>query len=536
VSGPSDVQDTSPAAPPPAKGGGMLRSSFIFGALTLVSRFLGFARDLAISARLGASQTLAADAYFTALAFPNLFRRVLAEGPLAAAFVPAYSRTLAGEGDARADQLAADTLATICAMTVAVTIAAQLAMPWLMIVINPGYVDEPEKFRLAVILTQIAMPYLPCVTIAALFSGVLNARNRFIVSGLYPTLLNVVMLLAVLPQHDPVKAAYAASVGVIIAGVTQAAMVWWGAHRAGARVRLRLPRITPEIKALAKVAIPTVLANSATQLNIFISGILASQVAGARSWMNYAERLYQLPLSLVGVAIGVALLPRLARALQIDDHADAQTSMDQALVFSLALSLPAAAALVAMPYYLIDGLFTRGEFVAHDARETAELLFHYGWGVPAFVLIQILQRAFFARQDTKTPMRVSLISVAVNIGAGIALFNLLGVKGVAIATSLASWLTVLQLTLALRGTYRPTPKAMSKMIRVAIASLALGGLLALASHYRPQIEAPLAGIGLAKELAIVLVSLVGGIAYPVLVMAFGGVTPAEVKAAFRRRR
>jgi putative peptidoglycan lipid II flippase len=512
----------------------------IFSGLTLVSRILGLVRDLVITARLGASQTIAADAYYTALAFPNLFRRIFAEGAFAAAFVPMYSRKLAGDGEAEADRFAADALATVAFATVAVMLAAQLAMPWLMYVINPGYADDPAKFRLSWMLTQVTMPYLPCMAIAALFSGVLNAHGKFIVSAAYPTILNLVMLAVVLPQTDPIQAAWWASGAVVLAGIGQAGICWWGARRSGARLRLVRPRLTPEMKVLVKLAVPAAIANSATQINIFISGILASQIAGMRVWMNVADRLYQLPMGLVGVAIGVALLPRLSQALQTEDHDDAQAAMDQGAVFALALSLPAAAALMALPVFLIDGLFTRSQFTAADAAATGQLLFHYGWGVPAFVLLRILQPAFFARQDTRTPMRFSLISVGVNIALGVSLFYAIGFQGVAIATSVAAWITVLQMWLSLtrRGVWRPSARAVSKIGRVAVASAALGGILILANVFRPQIETAIAAVlpGGVKEVAILLVCAVGAALYPVLLFASGGVTVSEAKAALRRRK
>jgi putative peptidoglycan lipid II flippase len=531
---------TKPPAKTPAKSGGLLRSSAIFSSLTLVSRFMGFARDLVVTARLGASQTIAADAYYTALAFPNLFRRIFAEGAFAAAFIPIYSRKLAGEGGEDADRFAADAAATVAVATVAVMLVAQLAMPWLMYLINPGYADEPEKFRLAWMLTQLTMPYLPCMALAALFSGVLNARGKFIVSAAYPTILNIVMLIVVLPQTDPVRAAWWASGGVVIAGVGQAGICWWGARKSGARIGAVRPRWTPDMRSLVKLAIPAAIANSATQINIFISGILASQIAGMRVWMNVADRLYQLPMSLVGVAIGVALLPRLSQALQKDDHDDAQAAMDQGIVFALALSLPAAAALMALPVYLIDGLFTRDQFTAADALATGQLLFHYGWGVPAFVLLRILQPAFFARQDTKTPMRFSLISVGVNIALGVALFYAIGFQGVAIATSVAAWISVIQMWFALtrRGVWKPSARAAFKITRVAIASAALGAILFIANLFRAEIEG---GVGAVlphgvKEVSILLISAAGLALYPALLFASGGVTLSEAKAALRRRR
>jgi putative peptidoglycan lipid II flippase len=534
----SATETQPPPAKPPGRGGGMLRSSAIYSGLTLVSRLAGFARDAVITARLGASQTIAADAYYTALAFPNLFRRIFAEGAFAAAFVPDYSKKLASEGKEAADRFAADALATVAAATVALTIVCQLAMPWLMMAYSPGFMADPAKFKLAVILTQITMPYLPCMAIAALFAGILTARGRFIIYGFYPTILNVVMLAAVLPQKDPTQAAYWASFGVIVAGVAQAGLCWWGASRTGARIHPRHLKMTPEVKLLIRRAVPGAIASSATQINLFISAILASQVAGLRVWLNVAERFYQLPLSLVGVAIGVALLPRLSTALQNRDQDDAQESMDQAIVFGLALSLPAAAALMAMPGFLVDALFARGEFTTQDAINSGRLLFHFGWGVPAFVLIKILQPAFFARGDTKTPMRFSLISVGVNIALGIGLFYTLGFEGIALSTTIASWITVLQMARVLwrDDIYRPSAKALGKIVRVSAATAGMGAVLVLASHYRALIEAPLAATGAAKELAVVAVCAFGGALYPVLLFAFGGVTPAEAKAALRRRK
>lgn len=523
-----------PETPKMHKAGGLIRSSMIFSGLTLVSRIMGLARDLLITARLGASATAAADAYNTALAFPNLFRRIFAEGAFAAAFVPSYSRTLTAEGEAVADRLASDALATLAVATLILTVIAQLAMPWLMYVINPGYVDDPAKFKLAIVLTQISMPYLPCMAITALLSGVLNARGRFIISAATPTLLNGAILIAVLPARDAVGSATAATWAILAAGVAQAALIWWGARRAGANITVRFPKLTPEIKALIALAIPGAIAASATQVNIFISGVLASQVAGARSWLAVADRLYQLPLGLVGVAVGVALLPRLSQALQAGDEADAQTTTDQAIVFSLALTLPAAAALMAMPYFLIDALFARGEFTALDARQTADALFHYGWGVPAFVLLRVLSPVFFARRDTKAPMRFALISVALNIALGIGLFHLIGFEGIAAATSIATWVTIFQMvtTLSRRGDYRPSKAAWGKIVRVLAASVALGLILFAGAAFRPAIE----GVLGSKELAIVAVSIAGAALYPFLLFASGGVTLAEMRTFLRRRR
>ena len=533
---------TNPPAPEPPRSGGVMRSSAIFSGLTMVSRLAGFARDIAVTAFLGASAGPAADAYNTALSFPNLFRRIFAEGAFAAAFVPAYARKLQKDGAPAADKVATDALAVLAVVTLALTVVAQLAMPWLMMAINIGFLDDPDRYRLAVILTQITMPYLPCMAIAALLSGVLNARGRFIVSGGYPILLNVIMLAALLTfRGDQVQAAYAASWSVLVSGVAQAGLCWWAVRRAGANIRLRLPRLSPEVKAIIITAIPAAIGNSATQINVFISGNLASFVDGGRTWLATADRLYQLPLGLVGVAIGIALLPKLSSAVASEDHAQQQASLDEAMVLSMALTLPAAAAIMAMPLFLIDGLFTRGEFLAVVAVNTANALFQFGWGVPAFILIRILAPAFFARQDTRSPMKYALVSVAVNAVLAIALFNMgQGVSGIAAATSAAAWTNagLLALTLWRRDHYRPGPSAVSRLIRVLIASIVLGVILFGAQWARPMIEAPIAAVlehG-AKEIALIGVTGVGGLVYLILLFVTRAVTIGEVKGLIRRER
>lgn len=537
---------TNPPAPEPPKQGGVMKSSAIFSGLTMVSRLAGFARDIAVTAFLGGAIGPAADAYNTALSFPNLFRRIFAEGAFAAAFVPAYAKTLKQKGEAEADQVATDALATVAVVTVILTVIAQLAMPWLMMAINIGFLDDPDRFRLAVILTQITMPYLPCMAIAALLSGVLNARGRFIVSGAYPILMNLIMLGALLIwRGDQIQSAYAAAWSVLVSGVAQAGLCWWGVRRAGANVRLSMPKLTPAVKAIIITAIPAAIGNSATQINVFISGNLASFVDGGRTWLATADRLYQLPLGLIGVAIGIALLPKLSSAIASEDRGQEQASMDEALVLSMALTLPAAAAIMAMPLFLIDGLFTRGEFLAFDAESTAHALLQFGWGVPAFVLIRVLAPGFFARQDTKTPMVFALVSVVVNAVLALGLFFLLGktpagIAGIAAATSAAAWVNagLLGFTLFRRDHYRPGPSAVSRLIRVLIASAALGAVLVFAQMYRPMIEAPIAALTEhgAKEIALILTTGVGGLVYLVLLFVTRAVTIGEIRGLLRRER
>jgi len=523
--------------PDPPQGPSVVRSSVIFASMTMISRVLGFARDVVVTAVLGASSTVAADAWQTALAFPNLFRRIFAEGAFAAAFVPAYTKSLEKDGEEIADILAADAMATLAAATIVLTILAELTMPWLMMLISPGFVHDPAKYKLAVLLTQITMPYLPCMAVYAHLSGVLNARGKFYLSGIAPALLNIgtlVAVAAVWSYHSPEKASIAASIGAVVAGVAQAALLWWGVNKSGARVDIRLPRLTPEIKTLIALAIPGAIAASVTQINIFISGNLASYVAGGKSWLNVADRLYQLPLGLVGVAIGVALLPRLSTAVLRGDTEDAQEATDEAIVFAMALTLPAAAALIAMPYFLIDALYQRGAFHAYDADQTAKALFHYGWGTPAFVLARIMAPAFFARKDTRTPMRFALVSVAVNIVLGVVLFLLIGIEGIAAATATAAWVNVIQMarTLHQRGHFTLGDEAMNRLAKVLSASIGLALLLGAASFARPWIE-PL--LFHKKELALVVTSAVGLGVYAGLLVWLRAITPSEIRHVLRRR-
>ena len=530
---------TPTPAPAAARPAGLIRSSAIYSFFTLISRLLGFVRDVVLANYLGASATIVADAYNIGFSFPNLFRRIFAEGAFAAAFVPAYSKALATDGEEVADVLAADAMAVLAAGAIAVTVVAELAMPWLMYVIAPGF--HGAKHDLAVRLTQIMMPYLPCMAIYAHLSGVLNGRNRFILSAAAPILLNLWTLVAVWPAHSSVQAAYYAAWGVIVAGLSQAGLLWWGVRRSGAKVDVRRPRLTPAIRALILLAVPGAIAASATQVNVFISSMLVSHVNGARTWLAVCDRLYLLPQGLVGVAIGVALLPRLSRRVHAGDKAGSHAAIDEAVIFSLALSLPAAAALFAMPFFLIDGLYTRGEFTHFDALRTAQALRQYAWGVPAFVLSQLFSRAFFASQDTKTPMRYALVSVAVNVAAGITLFYFVGVAGIAAATSLAAWVNVLLMlwTLHGRGLYEPSAKTISRLIRIAVASAALGALLGLASHYRPLLEHGMTWVRLGplgpKEVLVVGVSALAGAVFPLLLFASGGLTLTEIRGALRRK-
>ena len=414
------------------------RNTAVIGGLTLVSRVLGFARDALLAAVLGTGPV--ADAFLAALRFPNLFRRLFAEGAFSQAFVPVYSKTLAEQGEAVADRLAAEALSVLLLMTGVLSAVAVLAMPWINLALFGGYADNPEIFALATTLTQITMCYLIGVSVATLFSGALNARGRFVAAAAAPTLLNLSLLIGIwLFRDTQIGAAYAAAGAVAIAGVLQAAWVSVAARRSGVRIRPTWPRLGPNVRRLLALAGPAALAGGALQINVMVSQGIASFEEGAISLLNYADRLYQLPLGLIGVAVGVAMLPRLSRLVQADDASGARVALDDAVALSMAFTLPAAAAMLAMPAFLLDALFARGEFTSEDARMGAMALTHFGWGVPAFVLAKIYAPAFFAREDTRAPMRFAIISMVINIALGAALFfglrqaGYMGFPGLAIA-------------------------------------------------------------------------------------------------------
>lgn len=528
----------------------LVRNTLVQTGLTLVSRIMGFGRDLAISAMLGAGPV--ADAFYAALRFPNLFRRFFAEGAFSQAFVPLYAKALAGDDAAHheSDRIASEALSFLLAVTAGVVILAQVAMPWIYLGLFEGYRGDREVFAFAVLLAQVTMPYLTCMTLAALFSGVLNAKGRFALSAAAPTILNACLLLAVVPflvlgdVHDPEtqrRAAMAAAAAVTIAGVVQAGLLWWGCARIGARLRFALPRLTPDVRRLFALAIPGAIAGSGTQINIMVSQALASREPGAISYLYSADRLYQLPLGLIGVAVGLALLPRLARAVAAGDDAQGRAALDEAVALSMAFTMPAAAALMAMPYFLMNGFWVRGAFTAEDARLTAQALFHFGWGVPAFVLIKVFAPAFFAREDTTRPMRYALVGVVVNIGLGVALFFGLqamgarGFVGLAIATSVAAWVNValLVMTLAREGHYRPTGAAVSRLVRIGLATSLMAAAVGAAALVQDRIIAATFG---SKEIAVLVVSLAGALIYAAAALALRAFSLGEVRGALKREK
>ncbi|NRG16768.1 murein biosynthesis integral membrane protein MurJ [Rhizobiales bacterium] len=452
------------------------------GGATMTSRVLGFIRDVMIAAFVGTG--LVADAFFVAFRLPNLFRRLFAEGAFNSAFVPLFARALEEEGEDGARRFAGEILAALFWTLVVLTILAEVFMPGLVILLAPGFLDDPEKFDLAVLLSRIAFPYLLYMSLVAFLSGILNTFQRFVAAAMAPVVLNVVMIsvLAGIGASDLVPGTEMGLImacGVAVAGLAQLVLLLVAVHRMGFSVPLRMPRLTKGVKRLWRLGIPGVIAGGVTQINIAVGTIIASTQAGAVSFLYYADRIYQLPLGVVGIAIGVVLLPDLARQLRSGRVDVALHTQNRAMEFALALTLPAAVALIVVPSEIISVLFQRGAFDAADTQATTAALVAFALGLPAFVLNKVYSPGFFAREDTKTPMWFAGIGMVVNVAGALALAPFLGHVGIALATSLAGWVNtgLLGVTLWRRGHFGIDAGARKRLPLLAVASLLMGAVL-----------------------------------------------------------
>ncbi len=425
-----------------ASGASSLYRNFLnVGVLTLGSRILGFIRDALVAAVLGTGP--AADAYLAAFRFPNLFRRLFAEGAFNTAFIPLFSKSLEQEGREPAREWAGRIMSWLVVAVTIVTILAEIFMPWVLAPFVPGFLDDPAKYDLTVLLTRICFPYLMCMSLMAAYAGVLNGLGYFKAAAFAPILLNIVMIAFMLPlvlnANTDVQTAIWIAVGTIAGGIAQLILVYAAVVRSGFVPKLQWPRWDGEVKRFWLLAVPAVIAGGITQVNIFVGTIIASAADSAIAYLYYADRLYQLPLGIIGIAVGTVLLPELSRHLKGGRDAEADASQNQALLISMLLSLPAATALIALATPIVSVLFERGAFTFTDTVETGKTLIWFAAGLPAYVLIRVLQPGFFAREDTRTPTVFAGISVVVNIALSLLLFPTLAHVGIAIATSVSAW-------------------------------------------------------------------------------------------------
>src|SRR5688572_15573923 len=393
------------------------------GGLTAVSRVFGFARDMLLARVLGAG--LAADAWQLAFTLPNTFRRLFAEGAFSVAFVPMYSRALHGEGgEEEADRFAGDVLSVFVWVLLGFSAVCIVAMPGIVWLLASEYREVPGKFELSVVLSQVTFPYLMLVSLVAMLSGLLNARSRFAPGAFAPVLLNIVLIGGIItgwglrgPGGDDRIVAEALCVAVSIAGVVQLAYMWWAVRRAGLKLHWHLPRLTPDVKRLGLLILPATFGAGIYQISQFVDTFFATSLPqGSLTLLKFADRLNQLPLGIVGIALGTAILPMLARHIHSGDGAEAQRLQANAFEIATLLTLPAAVALAICAPAFTAAFFVGGKFTPEDGALMAHIVVALVAGLPAYVIVKILNPGFFAREDTKTPVWTALASLIVNIG------------------------------------------------------------------------------------------------------------------------
>jgi len=507
----------------------MLRQVLSVGGLTLVSRAAGFVRDVLTAGLLGAGPV--ADAFFVAFRIPNHFRALFAEGAFNAAFVPAYA------GLAAADRAAAHAFArSVAGLLLAsqfVLLAAFLALaPAAMVLFAPGFAERPGQLELAAELARICFPYLLFVTLVTLLTGMLNGIGRFAAGAAAPIVMNLALIAALLVLPGRVATVgHALAWGVFAAGVAQLLLLAAAAWRAGILPGLGLPRFDGEVRGFFARLLPAALGAGAVQISLFLDTVIASFLpAGGLSYLYYADRLNQLPLAVVGIAVGTVLLPELSRLHRLGEDATALERQNRALEFTLLLALPAAAVLALAAEPLMRVLFQRGAFGPADAAAAGTTLAAYALGLPAFVLVRVLAPGFQGRGDTATPVRIAVLSLALGLAVKLALVGPLAQVGLALGTAVGGWLNagLLALLLARRGLLRPDARLRATLPRLAAGVLLLAAALLAALFLLAE---PLADPGeLRRAAALAMALAAAGLSYALALAALG------LHRLLRRRR
>lgn len=455
----------------------MLRNILSVGSFTLVSRFAGFARDVVLAAILGAGAMM--DAFSVALRLPNHFRAIFGEGAFNQAYVPAYSRIHEREG-AEVASLFANRLFTLLLIVQLVLLALALPfMPVMVTLLAPGLTSDPARFELAVTLTRITFPYLLFVTMVTFLGATLSAVDRFAAFAAAPILLSISIVAALAVSFLFPSAAHAAAWGVALAGILEWLVLWIAARRAGVSARLVRPRIDKNIRQFLRRFGPAVIGSAGVQIALFADTIIASMLPrGAYASLYYAERLYQLPLGLIAIAVGTVALSAMSRHIARGDEAGANRAQNQAVAIALFASAPFVAAFVAVPDLVVAALFQRGAFDAQASEAAGMVLLAYSLGLPAMVLVRTQVSAFQARGDTTTPMIVSLAAIAANLALKLLLWRDWGAQGLALATAAGAWINVGTLfVLALRrGLTEPHPR-LPRFVAVVALAAALSGFV-----------------------------------------------------------
>lgn len=456
----------------------MIRSIFSVGGWTLLSRLTGFVRDIFMAAVLGAGPL--ADAFYLAFRLPNHFRSIFAEGAFNTAFIPAYARVKTQAGNATAGRFAGEILTSVVVVQLALLIFALSATGWVVSTLAPGLSDDPQRYDLTVTFTRITFPYLGLIALVTLVGGVLNANERFWAAASASILLNVAMVGTLSVAGWFPTAGHAAAWGVLISGFLQLGLLVFDAERHGLGVRFARPRLDPEMRRFLIALGPAVIGSAGVQLALFADTIIASFLPqGAVAALFYADRINQLPIGVIGIAAGIVLLPEMSKRIAAEDEMGARHAQARAIELTILLVLPFLAAVLVIPELIMRGLFLRGAFTAEAAASAGQTLAAYGVGLLPFVVMRALMSPFYARGDTRTPMIATLAAAAINILLKLWLMHDLEQVGLALATSMGGWVSVLLLLLfAYRRGYGCGDAALLGMLpRFLVMLVALGATL-----------------------------------------------------------
>ncbi len=514
----------------------LIRKFVTVGGATLGSRFMGFFREMLMAAALGTGPM--ADAFYAAFILPNLFRRLFAEGAFNSAFVPLFARQIEEGGRDSAKRFSEEVFGVLFTILLVLTILMELAMPVIVRLMQWGF--EGEKYNATVTLSIIMFPYLMCMSLTAMLSGMLNSLHHYFAAAIAPVFLNTLMIAALAYAlyngAEPFTTALYLSWGVLISGLLQMGVLYIGVRQAGMSIGFKRPRLTPNVKRLLWLAFPAAVTGGITQINQIVGQILASTRDGAISALQYADRLYQLPLGVVGIAVGVVLLPELTRALRGGHLNEASHIQNRSLEFVLFLTLPAACGIWLLSDEMIRVTFERGAFTPLMTANVASILAIYALGLPAFVMIKALNPGFFAREDTKTPMRFAGISVAVNCVLAVLLFPFFAERGIAAAATLAGWLTTIMLfvTLVRRGHFDLERALIWRLARLVCASAAMAVSLNYGANYAAPHLASQVSVFEQTGAVLALIGL-AMVVYFGVAFAIGGASLAMVRRYFIRK-
>lgn len=518
----------------------LIRSATTVGGMTLLSRIVGMVREILMARYLGAG--FAADAFLVAFRLPNLFRSLFAEGAFSAAFVPLVSQQLGkdgkGAGVQSAVRLTEQALAVLFPVLLVFTIVIMVAAEPVVWAMTGGFEDRsPEKLALTVQLTRLAFPYLMLISLASLLGGLLNAMGRFWVYAAAPILLNITFIIGflVFRADDPVQTATTQAAAIAIAGILQFLWLCWDCWRIGVLPRLTLPHWTPEVKTLLKRIGPAAIGAGATQINLLVSTMIAARnlPQGSVSYLYYADRLNQLALGMIGVGMGVALLPAMGRLIGAGNNEAAIHQQNRGIEFVLLFGLPASVALIVSADPIVAALFQQGEFTRADRIACAAALRAFSSGLVAYMLVKVLTPGFHARGDTRTPMHIALAAIGVNLIGNLLLSRMLDHVGIAVATSLSAWFNVALLAGVLihQRNWHPDSGLLQKVPRMLAAALAMAAALWLLNPIvLPMAEGSLGG----RALGMLLLVGAGGLVYAGGGLLIGAWNPRQLINSFRR--